>query len=136
MLCGLQVSWFKEEEFRHVNTTVTAASNRMGLQLYGKQLTFPAREMVSGAGLPRRGAGDARRPSASSWGWTGQTIGGYPKIAQVIAADLDRLGQVRPGERLTFQGIELAEAVKLYRRQQEELAEWLLRARVSWVRER
>jgi len=30
------------------------------------------------------------------------TIGGYPKIATVIAADLDRLGQLRPGETIRF----------------------------------
>ena len=31
-------------------------------------------------------------------GVDGQTIGGYPKVAHVIAADLDRLGQLRPGQ--------------------------------------
>jgi allophanate hydrolase subunit 2 len=30
------------------------------------------------------------------------TIGGYPKIATVIAADLDRLGQLRPGQAVRF----------------------------------
>jgi allophanate hydrolase subunit 2 len=30
------------------------------------------------------------------------TIGGYPKIATVIAADLDRLGQLRPGAPVRF----------------------------------
>jgi allophanate hydrolase subunit 2 len=31
------------------------------------------------------------------------TIGGYPKIATVIAADLDRLAQLRPGNRIRFE---------------------------------
>ena len=35
-------------------------------------------------------------------GVDGQTIGGYPKIAQVIQADLDALGQLRPGQAIQF----------------------------------
>jgi acetyl-CoA carboxylase biotin carboxyl carrier protein len=31
-----------------------------------------------------------------------QTVGGYVKIATVIGADLDRLAQARPGDRVTF----------------------------------
>ena len=31
------------------------------------------------------------------------TIGGYPQIATVIAADLDRLGQLRPGDTIRFE---------------------------------
>ena len=33
------------------------------------------------------------------------TIGGYPKSATVIAADLDRLGQLRPGGRIRFEEV-------------------------------
>lgn len=129
VLCGLQASWFNVEEFRQ-EYTVTSASNRMGLRLLGKPLTFPEREMVSEPVCP--GAVQVTRDGQCIiLGVDGQTIGGYPKIAQVIAADLDRLGQVRPGQRLMFRSITLAEAVELYRRQQEELAEWVLRARVS-----
>jgi antagonist of KipI len=36
------------------------------------------------------------------------TIGGYPKIATVIAADLDRLGQLRPGQRIRFEDVTAA----------------------------
>jgi len=42
-----------------------------------------------------------------------QTTGGYPRIAQVAAADLPVLAQVRPGERLSFREIALEEAEKL-----------------------
>ena len=34
-----------------------------------------------------------------------QTIGGYPKIAQVIQADLDHLGQLRPGTAIRFRKV-------------------------------
>lgn len=41
--------------------------------------------------------------------------GGYPKIANVIAADLGRLAQLRPGERLRFRRVEVGEAVTALR---------------------
>ncbi len=39
-----------------------------------------------------------------------QTIGGYPVVGQVAAVDLPVLAQLRPGERLRFRPIALAEA--------------------------
>jgi len=42
-----------------------------------------------------------------------QTVGGYPKIATVIGADLDRLGQRRPGDALRFAAVEVAAAREL-----------------------
>ncbi len=38
------------------------------------------------------------------------TIGGYPHIAQIISADLDRLGQLRPGDRTRFRRVTLDQA--------------------------
>lgn len=40
-----------------------------------------------------------------------QPTGGYPKIATVIGADLGRVAQARPGSRLRFQPVSIAEAV-------------------------
>ena len=42
-----------------------------------------------------------------------QTTGGYPKIANVISADLHSVGQLRPGDRVTFTLVSLAEASAL-----------------------
>ena len=39
-----------------------------------------------------------------------QTLGGYPKIATVISADLHRLGQLKPGDRIRFQPVDLTTA--------------------------
>jgi len=44
-----------------------------------------------------------------------QTIGGYPKIATVIGADLDQLGQLRPGDAMRFAAIEVGTALSLTR---------------------
>ena len=37
-------------------------------------------------------------------------MGGYPHVAQVITADLDRLGQLSPGDSIAFQDVTLDEA--------------------------
>ncbi|QJC51333.1 biotin-dependent carboxyltransferase family protein [Paenibacillus albicereus] len=50
-----------------------------------------------------------------------QTTGGYPVILHVIAADLPRLGQLRPGDEIRFSRVELEEAQRLLLRQQREL---------------
>ena len=44
-----------------------------------------------------------------------QVTGGYAKIAVVIKVDLDRIGQLKPGDGLRFLKINQAEALKLWR---------------------
>jgi len=51
-----------------------------------------------------------------------QPTGGYPKIANVIGVDLGRLAQVRPGDRLSFQAVNVEEAVRLRRDEAAALA--------------
>jgi len=43
-----------------------------------------------------------------------QTTGGYPKIGQVIAADLHRLAQLGPKQEIEFQVVSIEEAEHLY----------------------
>jgi antagonist of KipI len=42
-----------------------------------------------------------------------QSTGGYTKVATVCSFDIGRLGQVKPGHRLRFRAIELAEAHRI-----------------------
>jgi antagonist of KipI len=51
-----------------------------------------------------------------------QTTGGYPKIANVISADLSSLGQLRPRDEIRFEPIELTTARSLLREQEDLLA--------------
>jgi biotin-dependent carboxylase-like uncharacterized protein len=53
------------------------------------------------------------------------TSGGYPRIAQVAAADLPRLAQRRPGEALRFERIDAGEAERLHVSLQRALARLL-----------
>jgi allophanate hydrolase subunit 2 len=39
-----------------------------------------------------------------------QTIGGYPKIGSVLAKDAAKLAQLRPGETVRFEAVDLFQA--------------------------
>ncbi len=127
---GLQADWFEENDFFDQEFTVTPALDRMGIRLSGQPLRLPERELVSEPVCP--GSVQVTRDGQCIvLGIDGQTIGGYPKIAQIIQADLDHLGQLRPGDSLRFRKVDLAEAIDLYRRRQSFLHEWCLRGRIS-----
>jgi antagonist of KipI len=128
---GGQASWFPPDALGGATPfTVTPASNRMGLRLSGPPLAFPAEELVSEPVCP--GAVQVTRDGQRIiLGVDGQTIGGYPKLAQVIAADLDKLGQLRPGDTVVFQRVTLEEAENFYRERMKKLREWLLRLQTA-----
>jgi antagonist of KipI len=135
ILPGPQADWFPANALAGSDDNrplfrVTPASNRMGLRIQGPPLPWPARELVSEAVCP--GSVQVTRDGQCIiLGVDGQTIGGYPKVAQVIAADLDRLGQLRPGESICFVPVTLADAETLYQRKRREIHEWLLRLRLA-----
>ena len=53
------------------------------------------------------------------------SIGGYPKIAVVISADLDKVGQLSPGTKMQFKEVKLEEAEKLFVEYKEETKNYL-----------
>jgi antagonist of KipI len=50
-----------------------------------------------------------------------QTVGGYPKIAEVVTVDLHLLAQLRPGDRLRFELVSLAQAQALWLKREQEI---------------
>ena len=94
---------------------LTDKSDRMGCQLKGPVLTHqltgemlstgvcPGTVQVTHAGVPIILMAD------------GQTTGGYPRIAQVISADLPVCGQRRPGSSIRFRQVSMSEAHELHR---------------------
>jgi len=129
-LDGPQASWFEAGEFYDQAFAVTPTSNRMGLRLRGRPLLLPKRELVSEPVCP-----GAVQVTADGQcivlGVDGQTIGGYPKIAHVISADLDKLGQLRPEARIRFARVTMADAEAAHWHKQAELREWLTRLQVA-----
>jgi len=111
-------------EFVHRPFRVSLKSNRMGVRLEGGE--FRARgELTSEASV----AGAVQlAPSGELLvhGPDGPTIGGYPKIAVVIDADLDRLGQLRATAEVRFEVVEPTEAREL-RREREARIEAMVR---------
>jgi biotin-dependent carboxylase-like uncharacterized protein len=123
---GLQANWFDLDFFLAQEYQVSPAGNRMGLRLQGEPLRFPSQELLSEPVSP--GAVQVTRDGQCIiLGVDGQTIGGYPKIAQVVSADLDKLGQLRPGESVRFLRVSLEQAETLFRQKGAELDEWVTR---------
>lgn len=106
-------------------------SNRMGLRLAGRPLAVPVGELTSEPVCP----GTVQVPRDGQpivLGMDCQTIGGYPRIAHVIRADLDLLGQLRPGMRVVFKCVSLDEAEALDRAARAEVDLWARRLRTGW----
>jgi UPF0271 protein len=53
------------------------------------------------------------------------TIGGYPKIANVISADLDAVGQLTPGTNIHFKEVSLEEAENIFKAYNEDTKKYL-----------
>ncbi len=128
VLPGPQSDWFGGREFYDRTWTVSPSSNRMGVRLLGEALNKASRELVSEAVAP--GAIQVANDGLPIiLGVDGQTLGGYPKIAHVIRADLDELGQLRPGRAVRFREVALGEASEAAERRRRAIAEKLLRIR-------
>jgi antagonist of KipI len=130
VLPGAQAGLFETQAWLDSTVTVTPASNRTGLRLRGPALAVPAGEMLSEPVCPGT-VQVTRDGQCIILGVDGGTIGGYPKIAQVIAADLDRLGQLNQGDRVAFTFVAPEEAEARARQRAEALQAWMMRLRVT-----
>jgi antagonist of KipI len=114
---GRDYACFTEESKQHFFTgsfLVSTQSDRMGYRLEGAALSLkeamePISEAVSFGTVQIPGSGNPIVLMADY-----QTIGGYPKIAQIAASDLPLLAQVKPGDTIAFQEVSRQEAEALY----------------------
>jgi biotin-dependent carboxylase-like uncharacterized protein len=116
---GPQAGWFSDDLYR-AEYRVTEGSDRMGLRLDGPPLEH------HGGGMPTEGVplGAVQVPPDGRpiiLFVEHQTTGGYPKIANVIAADLAAVGQLRPRDTVRFERVTLDSALALLGRQEEWL---------------
>lgn len=102
---------------------VSASSDRMGYRLEGTTLTLTQpREMMSEAvafgtvQLPPGGAPIILMADR-------QTTGGYPRIGEVASVDLPLVAQLKPGDRIRFRFVSLAEAQQLYLELESDVAQ-------------
>ena len=122
---GPQVDWFSESSLRSFYAAtfrIGEQSNRTGLRLEGA-LVSPRdnRQMITeGVSL-----GAVQVPAGGSpiiLFVDQQTTGGYPKIANVISADLHRVGQLRPRDEIRFERVTFETARSLFIEQERLLA--------------
>ena len=125
VLKGPQFEYFSDtsqKEFFSEDYKVTHLTDRMGMRLEGKVLKNSVSTNIRSEGITK---GAIQVPA------DGQpiilltdhpTIGGYPKIANVISADYDLLIQKIPGEKISFKCVELQEAEKIYKEYQTNIS--------------
>jgi antagonist of KipI len=121
---GPQCDWFPESAHSLFYTAayrVSEESNRMGLRLEGQPI--PSRigeEMITeGVSLGAIQVPEGGLPIVLFV--EQQTTGGYPKIANVISADLHSVGQLRPRDEIRFERVGWDRARSLLRELEELL---------------
>lgn len=122
---GPQSDWFPEASraaFYGRKYRVTEEANRMGLRLEGAAVAAPhGGQMITEGVSP----GAIQIPAGGQpiiLFVEQQTTGGYPKIANVIAADLSSVGQLRPRDEIQFERVSPETARSLLREQEDLLA--------------
>jgi biotin-dependent carboxylase-like uncharacterized protein len=98
---------------------VTMDSDRMGIKLDGPAVSSKAGVDIISDGIPLGGIQIPSNGKPIIMMADRQTTGGYAKIATVITADVNRVAQFRPGDRLKFTKISLKEAQDIYRYEAE-----------------
>ena len=126
VLKGPQFDYFSKEskkDFFSKDYKITNLTDRMGMRLEGLILKNITSTNIRSEGITK---GAIQVPA------DGQpivlltdypTIGGYPKIANVISADYHLLAQKIPEEKILFQNVELQEAEQLYKQHLNSISE-------------
>jgi antagonist of KipI len=122
---GPQSDWFPESVQQLFYTgayRVTEESNRMGLRLEGAVISARSggQMITEGVALGAIQVPEGGQPVILFV--EQQTTGGYPKIANVISADLPSVGQLRPRDEIRFEQVDWERARTLLREQEQLLA--------------
>lgn len=114
-----------KEKFLNEEFLVTKLADRMGIRLKGHKLENIENTNIKSEGLVK---GVIQVPAdgnpiimLSDHG----TIGGYPKIANVITADLDNVGQLTPGTKIKFKEVSLEEAENIFKAYSEDTNKYI-----------
>ncbi len=121
---GAQHDWFSFETYARFLATpyiVSEQSDRAGLRLKGEGITPQERRQLLTDGIPLGAIQVPQDGQPILLFVDQQTTGGYPKIGNVIAADMHRVGQLRPRDEISFAEVSIAEAVEALRAQERWL---------------
>ncbi|MGI6574278.1 MAG: biotin-dependent carboxyltransferase family protein [bacterium] len=126
VLMGPQADYFAsagQETFLTGEYVVSQDTDRMGARLIGTKIEHADKADIVSDGVPHGaiqvpGNGQPIIMLADS-----QTVGGYPKIATVVSADWYKLGQVIPGDKISFTTISYQAAIELLQAQEQQLTD-------------
>lgn len=107
---GPQAGGFDESVFYGAEYTVATDSNRMGLRLEGPAVPHTHDGRMVTEGVPLGAVQIPANGQPIVLFVDQQTTGGYPKIANVITADLPSVAQLRPRDTVRFSLVSPAEA--------------------------
>jgi biotin-dependent carboxylase-like uncharacterized protein len=122
---GPQSSWFSESSLRSFYSgtyRVGEQSNRVGLRLEGVPVTQSAGGELISEGVSLGAVQVTHGGLPIILFVEQQTTGGYPKIANVISADIHCVGQLRPRDEIRFELVSLEIARSLLIEQEKLLA--------------
>jgi biotin-dependent carboxylase-like uncharacterized protein len=128
VVLGPQQDYFDDsqiERFLSESFQVSGQSDRMGYRMTGPAITHLkgfniVSDAISTGSVQIPGSGHPIIAMHDR-----QTTGGYPKIATVIRADLARLGQLKPGDWMSFAQVTVDEAETLWCERQVMLTAYL-----------
>ncbi len=106
--------------FYSQNYAVSPDSNRMGVRLNCDSVGLRNDLQITSSGLTQGSIQipPSGQPIISSV--DGQTIGGYPRIANVCSADISLLGQLTAGDKINFVLIERNYAIQILKEKQHK----------------
>ena len=131
VIMGPQDDYFTEkgiDDFLHSEYTISAEADRVGYRLQGPRIEHKTGADIISDGIP---------PGAVQVPGDGfpivlmadrQTTGGYAKIATVITADIPKLAQAKPGDKVRFlriTGEEAHQALREYEQTIDALQHYL-----------
>ena len=122
---GAQQDWFGPEAFEKLFSStyiVSEQSDRTGLRLKGETVRPREQSELLTDGIPLGAIQVPQDGQPIILFVDQQTTGGYPKIANVIAADMHRVGQLRPRDEVRLADVSIPVAVQMLREQER----WLL----------
>ena len=118
VLKGPQYDYFSEESkklFFSQSYKITNLTDRMGMRLEGNILKNIINTNIRSEGITKGAIQIPADGKPIILLTDYPTIGGYPKIANIISADYDLLIQKKPGTNISFKCIDLEEAEQLYK---------------------
>ena len=121
-----QQDWFGPEAFESLLSSaylVSEQSGRTGLRLKGEAVCPREQSELLTDGIPLGAIQIPQNGQPIILFVDQQTTGGYPKIANVIAADMHRVGQLRPRDEVRFAEVTIPEALNALREQERWLRE-------------